>query len=272
MITEVFVPRKATSQPGAAPSAPRYPIESVANAARILGMYRNESELRISDVAEALTISPSTAHRLLTTLEAADMVAQNPTTRCYVTGPALVAIAQALAATNSRWEFARPFMAELGERTGFTVNLQILQGPDVAFVQSVESLRPVRVGSRLGAVMPAYHTSGGKLLLARLVEDEILRLYPSPQLASRTPRSIGDRAELLAELRRVRRRGYATNFGESEPGVSAVAVLVSNVRGHGESALAVSAPENRLPQSHVRALVAELSKTADLLSASAPHR
>jgi IclR family acetate operon transcriptional repressor len=258
------------SQEGAAASSPRYPIESVANAARILGMFRNASELRISDVAEALSVSPSTAHRILTTLEAADMVAQNSTTRCYVTGPALIAIAQALAPTQSRWEFARPFLAELGERTGATVNLQILQGADVAFVESVESGRPVRVGSRLGAIMPAYCTSGGKVLLARLAEDDLLRLYPSQQLPARTSKSITTRDELLAELNQVRRRGYAVNFGESEAGISAVAVLVSNVSGHGEFALAISAPENRLMQAQVRLLVAELTKTAQLLSASTP--
>jgi DNA-binding IclR family transcriptional regulator len=252
-------------------STPRYPIESVANAARILAMFTSASELRISDVADVLGVSPSTAHRLLTTLEAAEMVAQNTTTRCYVTGPALVALAHALAPGQSRWKFARPYMVELGERTGSTVNLQVLRGTDVAFVESVESSRPVRVGSRLGAVMAAHTTSGGKLLLAQLPEEELLRLYPSARLETLTPRSIATRDELLTELARVRRRGYATNFGESEPGISGVAVLVSDVRGGGESALAVSAPESRLPQSQVRSLVTELKKTAELLHLSAPH-
>src|SRR5205807_9726668 len=122
----------------------------------------------------------------------------------------------------------------------------------------------------LGVLMPAHCTSGGKLLLARLPEDELLRLYPSEQLPTMTSKSVATREDLLAELARVRRHGHATNFGESEPGISGVAVLVSDVRGHEDFALAVSAPENRLSQPRVRWLVAELKKTAELLCASTP--
>ena len=251
-------------------AAPRYPIDSVANAARLLHLYVERSELRISDVAELLSVSPSTAHRLLTTLEAAEMVRQNETTRCYEPGPALLSVAYALTPSQSRWEFARPYMAELSERVGETVNLQSLQGTDVVFVESVESTSPVRVGSRLGAVMPAHHVSGGKALLAQLSEEGLVLLYPDPVLPQATDKSITTREELFAELRRVKRRGYATNFGESEPGISGVAVVVpvsdQNVAAY---ALAVSAPSARLPQARVKELVDELRKTAECLGVNA---
>jgi DNA-binding IclR family transcriptional regulator len=161
-------------------------------------------------------------------------------------------------------------MAELSERVGETVNLQSLQGTDVVFIESVESTSPVRVGSRLGAVMPAHHVSGGKALLARLSEQDLVRLYPDQVLPAATDKSITDREELLAELRRVKRRGYATNFGESEPGISGVAVVVPvSDQTAAAYALAVSAPSARLPQARVRELVDELRKTAESLSVNA---
>jgi DNA-binding IclR family transcriptional regulator len=251
-------------------AAPRYPIESVSNAARLLRLFGERSELRISDVAELLSISPSTAHRLFTTLEAAEMVRQNETTRCYEPGPGLLSVAYALTPSQSRWKFARPYMAELSERVGETVNLQTLQGTDVAFVESVESTSSVRVGSRLGAVMPAHLVSGGKCLLALLPEEDLKLLYPDQVLPAGPSKGIATRDELIAELRRVKRRGYGTNFGESEPGISGIAVVVP-FSGQREAAyaLAVSAPSARLPQARLRELVDELRKTAELLSLNA---
>jgi DNA-binding IclR family transcriptional regulator len=247
-------------------SAARYPIESVAKASRVLDMLCTTAQLKLSDVAEQLAVSPSTAHRLLTTLEDEQLLLQNAITRLYEPGPRLLALAQALTPQRSRWDFARPFLEELSERVGETVNLHILQCTDVAFVESVEAPTPLRVGSRLGAVMPAHCTSGGKLLLAQLSDAEIEHRYPRQALQQLTDKSIATRDELLAELRRVRRRGYATNFGESEPGISGVAVLVADKAGQPRCALAVSAPSSRLSQARVKELVEDMRKTASLLA------
>jgi IclR family acetate operon transcriptional repressor len=246
--------------------APRYPIESVANGAKLLGLFRDRTELRLSDVAHSLEVSPSTAHRLLTTLESEDLVRQDPTTRCYLPGPVLLSIAQALVPRDSRWAFARPFMAGLSERVGETVNLQVLHGAQAAFVESVEASSSVRVGSRLGALMPAHCTSGGKLLLSLLSEDELLQLFPTEALEQSTDKSLMSRRDLVAELKRVAKRGYATNFGESEPGISGVAVLVPGLTSP-RVVLAVSVPSPRLAPARVQELVSELRSTADALGA-----
>jgi DNA-binding IclR family transcriptional regulator len=243
----------------------RYPIESVSKASRVLAMLSTSSQLKLSDVAEQLSVSPSTAHRLLTTLEAEQLLRQNATSRCYEPGPGLLALAQALTPHRSRWDFARPFMEELGERVGETVNLITLQGTDIAFVESVEAPMALRVGSRLGAVMPAHCTSGGKLLLAQLTDDEIKLRYPNKRLPPMTDKSIATREDLLTELHRISRRGYSTNFGESEPGISGVAVLVTDSAGRPKCALAVSAPSSRLSQSRVKEFVEDMRKTAALL-------
>jgi DNA-binding IclR family transcriptional regulator len=244
---------------------PRYPIESVSKASRVLTMLSASPQLKLSDVADQLGVSVSTAHRLLTTLEAEQLLQQNSTSRCYEPGPGLLALAHALTPQRSRWDFARPFLAELGERVGETVNLHTLQGTDVAFVESVEAPTALRVGSRLGAVMPAHCTSGGKLLLAQLPDDEIRQRYPDKRLLQMTDKSIATRDALLAELQKVSKRGYATNFGESEPGISGVAVLVTDSAGRAKCALAVSAPSSRLSQSRVKELVEDMRKTAALL-------
>ncbi|MFV0464406.1 MAG: IclR family transcriptional regulator [Nostocoides sp.] len=248
-----------------AAKVPRYPIESVLNAARILEFFVDAAELRITDVAQQLDVSPSTAHRLLTTLAARGLIEQNGLTRCYQPGPGLLRIAKALVPDASGWSFARPYMTALAERVGETVNLILRHGTEVSFAESVESGSSVRVGSRRGAIMPAHSTSGGKILLAALPEAEVRELYPGVPAAGRPGGADVDPEALLTQLRQAGKRGYATNFGESEPGISGLAVRVQTAR-RGDCALAVAVPAGRVPAARVRELVTELRLTAEALA------
>jgi IclR family transcriptional regulator, acetate operon repressor len=257
------VANRASSADDTAPGAARYPIASVANAARVIYLLSDHRQLKVSDIAAQLGVSLSAAHRLLTTLEDEELLAQDATTRCYGPGPKLVAVANSVSSGRSRWDFARPYLAELGSRVGGTVNIMTLHAAEVAFVESVEAPTPVRVGSRLGSVMPAHCTSGGKALLAQLSSEEVARRYSEIGLAPMTGKSITTLAALQDELRRTARRGYATNFGESEPEVSGVAVAAD---GDDPYALAVSAPSSRLAPARVKELVDEIRKTVRLLS------
>jgi len=228
-------------------------------------MLAHTPQLKLSDVAEQLEVSPSTAHRLLTTLEAGRLLQQNARSLLYEPGEDLLSPAPSLTPQRSRWDLARPFMGELSERVLCTVNLLTLKDGNVAFVESVEALTALRVSSRLGAIMPAHCVSGGKVLLAQLTDAELSNLYPNEILPQMTDKSIGTRDALLAELQRVRKRGYGTNFGESEHGITGVAVPVAGGTGQVGLALAVSAPSSALAPARVKALVDDLTHTAFLL-------
>jgi len=257
------VPKSASSAAGPDSGSARYPIASVANAARIIYLLSDDHRLKVSDVSTRLGVSLSAAHRLLTTLEDEQLLAQDTTTRCYGPGPKLVAVADSVSSGRSRWDFARPYLAELSSRVGGTVNIMVLHGTEVAFVESVEAPTAVRVGSRLGAIMPAHCTSGGKALLARLADDELAGRYGDAPLRRMTGKSIQTLDQLRTELKRTTKHGYATNFGESEPDVSGVAVAVDGVEPY---AVAVSAPSPRLAPARVKELVAEICKTVRLLT------
>jgi len=255
-----------SSKPASTPA--RYPVESVVKAAELLKLFRDQAQLRLSDVATAIQVSPSTAHRLLTTLAESQLVVQDDQTRCYVPGPELLAVAAALSQQSSPWSRWRPYLEDLSQRRGETVHLITLHHADAVFVESVEARTALRVGSRLGSSMPASCVSGGKVLLAALSDDEVMSRFPLEELPTLTGRSLRTRSELLDELKSVRRRGYASNVGESEPDVSGVAVpIVDLARPGGLSlALAVAAPRSRLSQSQIKGAVEDLRKTAGLIS------
>ena len=207
-------------------SRPQYPIESVDNALRLLLMFRDRAEIRLSEAHEALGVAQSTAHRLMAMLAYHNFVRQDPLSRAYRAGPALIDVGLSVVRGMDIRSIARPFLEELMQQVGETVHLATLEGAGARFLDAVESEHTLRVAGGTGRVLPAHAVSAGKAMLAALPDDEIDRLYPSDPLPAQTDRTITTREQLKAELQRVRRRGFASNAGESEDGVSSTGVAV----------------------------------------------
>lgn len=224
---------------------PKYPIESVDNALKLLLEFKERESVGVSEAGEHLGVAPSTAHRLLSMLQYRGFAIQNEASRIYRPGPALIEIGLKAVRDMSLLRQARPAIERLSERLGETVHLLVREGADVRFVDGVESPRALRVTSRIGMLLPAHCTAGGKALLAALAPEAMRKLYPTSTLRGLTSRSIRRRADLERELVAIRERGYATNVGESEDDVTAVGVTVRDHRGRQRAAIAVALPTVR---------------------------
>lgn len=230
---------------------------------RLLLMFRDRPLIRVAEASESLGVVRSTAHRLLAMLQYRGLVQQDPQTKAYLAGPALVDIGLSVVREMDIRRHLRPYLEQLSSELGETVQLVVLEDASTLFIDSVESQQALRTSSRVGRSYPAHTTSGGKVLLAQLPADRLRELYPSQQLTALTPRSVKRRAELFRELDRVREQGYGTNRGESEPDVAAVAVAVINAFGNVRAAIAVSAPLSRLDEAAVPGIAATLRRVAD---------
>lgn len=234
---------------------PSYRINSVDNALRLLALFRESPELRLSQAAALLGVANSTAHRLLAMLAHHGFVVQDPATKAYRAGPALYEIGLAVARTIDVRDVVRPTLEALADETGETCHLARLEGTMIRYLDAAESTRAVRVVARSGTALPAHHTSVGKVLLAQLSPDELRRRYPEQQLPDApTSRSITRRDELERELVTVRSRGFAVNLGESEEGLSSVAVAVFDRTGRAVAGISCAAPSTRLPRARAHKL------------------
>ncbi|TDD81348.1 IclR family transcriptional regulator [Actinomadura darangshiensis] len=238
---------------------PQYPIESVDNALRLLWLIGERGALRLTDAGDHLGVASSTAHRLLAMLQYRGFVRQNRQSRMYEPGPSIDKIAFSLLARLDVRERARPVLERLNAELRETVHLGRLEGQLVHFIDSIESPRAVRVGSRLGRSMLAHCTSTGKAMLAQLPDAGLVELYPEPKLEQMTSESIDTRDALLDELREVRRKGYATSKEESEDGVASVAVALPR-SSRTPLALNISVPVNRMNAATRRAIAAALTE------------
>lgn len=220
-------------------------IGSVAKALELLQLFAGGRAVQVNQASRTLKISRSTVHRLLTTLVAYGYVEQDQTTRAYLPGPALTGIGLAAVQGNALSSAARGALVALAEATGDTVHLMELRGDHILCLDSIESQKPLRTPSRIGWNLPAHSTAGGKAVLAGLTDEAVEEIFPGPMIYGQTRSSPVRRIDLLADLELVRARGYATNFGESEPSLGAVAVVLKDHQNNTRAALSVTVPRAR---------------------------
>ena len=164
-----------------------------------------------------------------------------------------------------------PHMEALRDQVTETVNLTVRLGAQARFLHTVESAQLLRVGDRQGMVLPAWKTSGGKVLLADLPFEEVVLLHP--ELA-------GDPAGLSAlrrQLSATQRQGFGTAFSEGERGVVALGMAVRGVTGAAIAAAAVALPTVRFNRGKIADLLPALTETvegirSDIIGLATPKR
>lgn len=241
-------------------AVPRHPVGSVDHALQLLLLLRDEPDLRVTAAARQLGVAPSTAHRLLSTLEHRGFVTQDRLTRAYRVGPALIELGFSSSRAIDLRGVSEPYLRAVTLSLGETVNLLVLQEGSVRFVAGFEADQRIRTHVLTGTLLPAYATSGGKVLLAELPRETLRALYPRG-LRKFTPQT-KTFTELVDELALVLMRGYAINNEESVEGLSAIAVPLRDRGGRTIAAVAMSAPSTRLPPDRVREVVIELRECA----------
>lgn len=225
---------------------PLYPIDSVDNALRLILLFGEQPQLRLTEASQHLGVATSTAHRLLAMLQYRGFVNQDLITKAYRPGPSLTSIAFAVLRRDDVRNRLRPLLVDLHSGLEETVHLGVLEGSSVRFIDAIESPKAVRVSSRVGRSLPAHCTSTGRALLACLPREELRRRYPRETLEQMTPRCIGHRDVLERELRKVRNEGVASAQEETEEGVSSMAVAVPMIELDCTVAVNVSVPTSRM--------------------------
>jgi len=240
-------------------------LESVDNALRLLLLLAERDSVRVSDVATELDIALSTAHRLLSTLRSRGFVDQSRD-RSYVAGPAYARLARTAPTARRIEDVAQPHLERLRDEMNETSHLSVIDGAEMRFLLSVETSQVLRVGSRVGARLPAHRTSGGKALLAVMSQEELAHRFPPHGLDS-LDLSKDDLERLRRELGTVARRGYGVNRGESERGVAAVGVGLLSPAREPLGALSISFPTVRLSSARLREMADALLRAKQALEA-----
>lgn len=247
----------------------RYLVRSVSRALQLLILLSLDSDLALMEISQRMHLAPSTAFRLLTTLQAHGFVEYSPENHKYRLGLVCLELGNAYLKESDTRQRALPILKALRDECKETVHLAILSGSEVVYIEKLDALLPIGfMGSRVGGRAPAHCTALGKAMLAYKTPPEIRRLYAGIELPRLTPNTITDLEELIDELARTKERVYAIDNEEHELGVKCIAVPVLDHLQNAVAALSVSGPATRIDQYIAeQSLIRKLQEASQAISA-----
>jgi IclR family transcriptional regulator, acetate operon repressor len=239
-------------------------VQAVERACRLLIEVIREAEpLSVGELSRRTGLHQSTTSRLLVSLQRHGLVERDTARGPVRIASVLVGELTSRSFRQALLDAARPILDSLGRTTGETINLSVpVAGPLVDNIAQVDAPHFLTTTNWVGRLIPLHCSSPGKVFLAYGVAE-----LPSGTLARFTPQTITDRRALAAELKIVRRRGFATLIDELEPGLRAVAVPVVDGQGEVVAAVAVSGPSVRLPKRRLAECAEFLSEASVALTA-----
>ena len=205
-----------------------------------------DGPMSLREAAQDSGLPKPTVYRMLAMLESAALVVRESEGRRLAPGPRLTRIGlDALLNASSRAP-RHAILKSLAQSVGETVNLTMLDGSEVVYLDRVETAWPLRMSLQPGSRVPLHCTASGKLLLASLAAARRKRLIAALPLERYTDRTLVEPKRLEAELTRIRRDGFATDNEEYLAGLVCVAVPVTLRRGRTAACIAVHAPVARM--------------------------
>jgi DNA-binding IclR family transcriptional regulator len=227
----------------------RYIIQSVAKALELLNTLADSeaSELGLVEISELMDSNPSSTFRLLATLETYNYVEQNPDNRKYHLGLMCLRLGNIVLDQNDIREQAIPVLSALRDQFKETVHLARLLDTEVVYIEKLVSLLPIGIlGTQPGERAPAHCTALGKVMLAYQPQDQVRQLYADKTLSQRTPHTITSIDQLIADLGKIRARGYALDCQEHDLGIKCVAIPIWGHNRHVIAAISISGPVERI--------------------------
>jgi len=198
-------------------------VRSVDRALDILLCFSREEPARsLTQIAEAIHMSKTTVHRLLATLENKRFITRDSTTGLYRLGLRFIEMASLVLQDVDLHRWAKPYLQRLAAEYGETVDLSILDGSHVVYLEVIESPQRIKLAAAVGQRLPAYFTASGKALLAFLPEENVKKII-SDNLAESSNHDQGSVQQMVEDLRVTVERGYAISEQEYEEEINAVA-------------------------------------------------
>ena len=220
----------------------------------------------LQSLADETALPKPTLHRMLQHLEAAHLLSRSGDGRLYGTGLRLRRLAENLLLNDTAHGARHAVLRKLVSDVGESCNLTALSGSEVIYLDRVETPAPLRFYLHPGSRVPVHCSASGKIFLSQMTPHQRQRLLAHVPLEAYTPKTLTQPEALEAEIRAVKRQGFALDNEEFLPGLLCVAVAVPSALGRANLCVAVQAPLMRMTADKALALLPALHSAAQALS------
>lgn len=256
----------ATKKNPAPAKAGKAPLVSAA--ARLLSILERLSMKRswgLEELSREVGLAKPTTYRFLLTLQELGYARRDEAERWAMTLKLFNVGSRALDSLDLH-AAARPVAEELSAELGETIHMGVLEGDSAVYVLKIESKHTIRMYSRVGRRIPLYCTAIGKVLLSQASAEERKKALSGVKLVAHTPKTITTRADLEAELRQVKARGWAFDNEEHETGIRCIGAPVFDHTGEVLAAISASWPLFRYDERKEKEWIAKVTRAAARIS------
>jgi IclR family acetate operon transcriptional repressor len=249
------------------PGAATAQVQSLTRGLSILeALARAEGGITLTDVAQRVTLPPSTTHRLLSTLERMGYVYQAGDLGLWYVGLQAFTVGAGFLANRDFVAQSHSYLRRLMEQAGETANLAILDGTEAVFIAQVQCREMMRILVKLGSCVPLHASGVGKAIFAALPDEQVDAIFKVKGLPRITEHTITSPETMWAALKVIRQRGYSFDDEEHAPGTRCVAATVYDEHAEPLGAISIAGPATRLPDERIRQLGPLVAHTAEELT------
>mgnify|MGYP001003736856 CR=1 FL=1 len=216
--------------------------------------------VRLKELSERCNLNMATCYHILNTLVKRGWIVINPLTKEYRLGLTVLRFSEAILNDLTINNRLRDYLSELAEKTGTTVNLVMFEEDQAILVDQVRSAqsRTHWIVESIGRKIPLHCTAVGKVYLASLSDEGAKTVLARVGMRRFTRRTITSIDDIILELERVRKMGYAVNNEEREEGVRCIAAPLNAQSGRIVAAISLSGSVYQFKEDDINLFTSEL--------------
>lgn len=203
----------------------------------------------------------ATIYRLLTTLENRGYIHRDESTKGYRLGFKIFGLHNSLVSKLDLQQITKPHLFSLVRKTGESAHLAVPVGTSIVFIDRASGSESLSVSTQIGRQEPMHCTALGKAFLAFIQKEELPK-YLGNSLERYTERTIVNKNELKAELKKIREKGYALDNEEYIENIRCIGSPILNQNGLPIAAVGISGPKIRISLKKANEFGVILQKTA----------
>lgn len=243
-------------------------IGTVQRVVEVLRFFAERGEANLKELSLALSLAPSTCHRLLDLLGRQGLIEQDSAHRRYRVGTEMFRISALVQSRDDIRSIAKPLLRQLVDACDETCVLSIYQPSErkIFFAERVDSSRALRYQVTMNVPVSVLWGASGRAILAFLDSQTVDRIYKSESRAPGSGEALPSRRVLDKDLAAIRERGYDVTHGQKIAGAIGISAPVFGVDGKVVASICVTTPESRIKAKDYPRLGALVCSTATRLS------
>lgn len=235
--------------------------------ARILQlMIARQGGIRVHDVITELGMPKSTASRVMSQLESYGYLEKDEALGLFLPGPLILSSSHLVSRQVTLSDHVDAALRSLCERTGYTGYISMLDNQEILVLRVIHGRHALQTVTWPGSRSPAWGTSTGRALLARLPAHQLHDFFVSPLVSAQLNGTLYNEDSLTATIANAREAGFAAAVNESVADTASVSCAVGDPARQEAVAFCLSFPQSLASTDEIARIASLLKETAILIA------